>query len=295
MQSLNLTYGALLVSLIISSALYGITVLQTFIYYRRYPNDPWLTKLTVFLLWVLDTTHLVFCTITLYTYLITNFNSPGVFLLLWSMNLQIDCNGLIGLIAQCFFARRVLMMTGHIIPTVLIIGCGLTYFGLGILLTVKSFAVRGPDDLLGLRWIIAAGLGSAAAADIIIAATLCYHLLKSRTGFARTDSLISTLIAYCITTGLVTSVIAVACVITFEAAHSTYIWIGLFWIIGRCYVNSVLAALNIRVSLREKMIIPQSTFLHASALNPPPSFNSSSADGGRSKKTDHSVLEMNTL
>ena len=36
-----------------------------------------------------------------------------------------------------------------------------------------------------LQWVTCAGLGSAAAADIIIACALCYYLLKNRTGFER--------------------------------------------------------------------------------------------------------------
>ncbi|KIM43371.1 hypothetical protein M413DRAFT_444198 [Hebeloma cylindrosporum] len=156
-------------------------------------------------------------------------------------------------------------MTGNMISTVVIVVCGFIYLGLGILLTVKTFTLPGIDRLLKLRWLIATGLGCAAAADVIIAATLCCHLSKSRTGFARADSLISTLVVYSFTTGLITSLIAVASVITFQAMPMNYTWIGLFWIIGRCYVNSVLAALNVRVSLREKMAIPENTFLHLSA------------------------------
>jgi hypothetical protein len=36
-----------------------------------------------------------------------------------------------------------------------------------------------------LQWVTSAGLGSAAAADVIIAIALCYYLLQSRTGFER--------------------------------------------------------------------------------------------------------------
>ncbi|PPQ72296.1 hypothetical protein CVT26_007127 [Gymnopilus dilepis] len=79
----------------------------------------------------------------------------------------------------------------------------------------------------GREWVTSAGMGSAAAADITIAVSLCYYLMKSRTGFKRsvtplgsnvhstesaerpfqlnrTDSLISTLMIYSLTTGLVT-------------------------------------------------------------------------------------------
>jgi len=42
---------------------------------------------------------------------------------------------------------------------------------------------------------------------------------------------------------------------------TNYIWLGFFWLIGKCYVNSLLAALNSRDSLREQVAPQEGTFL----------------------------------
>ncbi|KAF8194240.1 hypothetical protein BJ912DRAFT_959910, partial [Pholiota molesta] len=77
MESLDSTYGAAFIGLVASAVLYGVTLLQTFLYYKQYPNDSLITKSIVFLLWILDTVHLILCTIAIYTYLVRNFHNPS--------------------------------------------------------------------------------------------------------------------------------------------------------------------------------------------------------------------------
>ncbi|KAF8158319.1 hypothetical protein B0H34DRAFT_797722 [Crassisporium funariophilum] len=299
MGSLDTTYGAAFIGLIASAVLYGVTLLQTFLYFKQYPNDSWLIKLIVFVLWILDTAHLFLCTIAIYTYLVTNFsNEAALHKSTWSMNLQTDCNGLIGLIVECFFARRVWIMSGNIIITGIIVILSCIHFGLGVLFTVEGFILVDTDRFPRLIWVTSTGLGSAAAADIIIAVALCYYLTKSRTGFARTDSLITTLIVYSLTTGLITSVIAFICVVTFATMPTNYVWLGFFWLIGKCYVNSLLAALsglyisiareetdaltrlNSRGSLREQAAPQDGTFLQLTPFRAVTTNNEPSSPGG---------------
>ncbi|KAJ3875728.1 hypothetical protein F5051DRAFT_413479 [Lentinula edodes] len=45
-----------------------------------------------------------------------------------------------------------------------------------------------------------------------------------------------------------------------------YIWLAFFWIDGKCYVNSCLAALNSRESLREKASPQDGSFLQLSRV-----------------------------
>lgn len=249
------TYGGALIGLVVGAILYGVTILQSYLYFRRYPQDYWFVKSMVILLWALDTVHLVLCTITIYWVLVTNYSNPEVLSQThWSMNLQTDCNGLIGLVVELFFARRVWIMSRNWVLTGVIIVLANVHFSLGIYFTVEAFLLASVKEFPKLIWVTSTGLGSAAAADIIIAVSLCFYLTRSRTGFKRTDSLISALIAYSLTTGLVTSVIASVCVVTFAIMPTNFVWLSFFWILGKCYVNSFLAALNSRDYLRERAI-----------------------------------------
>jgi len=265
---INVTYGSAFIGLVAGAILYGVTLLQTFLYYRTYPQDSRFIKILVFVVWILDTAHLVLCTVAMYWYLVMNFNNPEALnKTSWSMNLQTDCNGLIGLIVECFFARRVWIMSGNLWLTGLIVLLSCVHFGLGIVFTVEGFFLVQTSKFGQLIWVTSAGLGSAAAADIIIACALCYYLTKNRTGFSRTDSLITTLIAYSLTTGLITSVLAFIAVVTFATMPTNFIWLAFFWILGKCYVNSLLAALNSRDFLRGKVAPRDITLLQISPFH----------------------------
>jgi len=43
---------------------------------------------------------------------------------------------------------------------------------------------------------------------------------------------------------------------------TNFIWIGFYWITGKCYVNSIMAALNARDLIRDRAALSGSTFAH---------------------------------
>ncbi|OBZ69062.1 hypothetical protein A0H81_11094 [Grifola frondosa] len=301
MSVIDTTFGAALVGLVVASCLYGITLLQTYGYYkydkvasldcvgltssRQYPDDHLFVKSLVFTLLILDTLHVILCTRAIYWYLVTNFGSvDNLDITTWSMALQTDCNhvsqGLIGLIVEVFFARRVWLSklstfilisylpswttssepkrihNGHncrVGGTTFRPGSSL-YRGILVRFTLGRFSRFGE-----LTWVTCLGLGAAAAADILIAITMCFYLFRKRTGILRSDSVVTRLMIYSVNTGLLTSrltylsVIATICVVTFAAMPTNFVWLSFFWVMGKCYVNSFLALLNSRGSLREKV------------------------------------------
>jgi len=218
----------------------------------------------VAILWVLDTAHLVLCTISVYSVLVLNagqtdfLDKPN-----WSLNVQTDFNGLIGFIVECFYARRVWIVSRNIYLTVVILILAVVHFGLGIVFTIGSFQ-NTRQNFSNLVWVTSVGLGSAAAADMLIGISLCYYLSRSRTGFSRTDNLISTLMKYSLSTGFLTGIMACLVVLTFGIMPNNFVYLAFFWLLGKCYVNSVLAALNSRESLREKAHPPDGSFLNLS-------------------------------
>ncbi|KIJ52568.1 hypothetical protein M422DRAFT_776193 [Sphaerobolus stellatus SS14] len=147
MSDLGLTMGVALVGTLISAVLYGITVTQTYLYFQRFPQDNILIKLMVAVLWTLDTLHLALISHSMYFYLIQNFNHPDALAsAVWSFNSEVSVNGLIGLIVECFFARRMLRLSGgsRIGWFLAVIVCilSLIHFGLGIFFTDRLFQLR---------------------------------------------------------------------------------------------------------------------------------------------------------
>ncbi|KAK0477496.1 hypothetical protein EDD18DRAFT_1337885 [Armillaria luteobubalina] len=92
--SVDTTFGACYIGTIIAAILFGISNLQTVIYYKRYPNDWWVYRYSVAILWILDTLHVALSTHALYFYLITMFGDliGGLESGLWTMKLQLSLN-----------------------------------------------------------------------------------------------------------------------------------------------------------------------------------------------------------
>ncbi|KAK0442465.1 hypothetical protein EV421DRAFT_1904231 [Armillaria borealis] len=104
LPSVGNTFGACYIGSVIATILYGISNLQVLIYYKRYPNDWWVYRYLVALLWVLDTFHIAFSTHALYFYLITMFrNFLGALESdLWSMKLQLSLSNFIVVYVQWY-------------------------------------------------------------------------------------------------------------------------------------------------------------------------------------------------
>ncbi|KAG6376572.1 hypothetical protein JVT61DRAFT_1550 [Boletus reticuloceps] len=74
--SVDNTLGALLIGSLVAAAFWGVTSVQTYIYYHRYPDDPLFLKLVVVVLWILDTFDACLTSHIAYHYLVTNYMNP---------------------------------------------------------------------------------------------------------------------------------------------------------------------------------------------------------------------------
>ncbi|KAK0464659.1 histone acetylation protein-domain-containing protein [Desarmillaria tabescens] len=129
---------------------------------------------------------------------------------------QTGFNGLIALIVECFFARRVYICAvfnseakhhAHSLPVsknTFIAAIIVTLSCFHFIFTLKSLRLGSMGEFQQLIWVTSAGNGSLAAADILIAASLCFYLYRSRTGYES------------VATGLVSSLIGIGTVITAE-------------------------------------------------------------------------------
>ncbi|EGO01615.1 hypothetical protein SERLA73DRAFT_85396 [Serpula lacrymans var. lacrymans S7.3] len=252
MAALDNTFGAALIGVVVSATLYGVTCVQTWYYFGQYPNDTWYIKLLVAAVLVSDTIHQILISHTIYTYLVTNFGDPAALGdLVWSLIVEVLFNGFTALMVQSFLAMRIWRLSGKswiATGAVMILvfgefGCVLAYVGKA--LELETFAQLG--TLKDLSMTVNA---VAAAGDVLIAAILCTLLQNSRTGFRRSDTIINKLILFSINTGLLTSICAVASLISITAAPTTFIYIAFYFCLGRLYCNSLLATLNARKGIR---------------------------------------------
>ncbi|RXW22269.1 hypothetical protein EST38_g3576 [Candolleomyces aberdarensis] len=93
---------------------------------------------------------------------------------------------------------------------------------------------------------------TAVLADVLIAGSLCILLHGSRTGFRRTDALVTTLIVYAVNRCLLTATAAVVEVIVFSLRSYALWYLAIDFVIGKLYANSFLASLNSRQALQTR-------------------------------------------
>ncbi|KAK0432435.1 hypothetical protein EV421DRAFT_2000799 [Armillaria borealis] len=101
--SLGLTFGAVYLGTMAAVILFGITNLQTVIYYKKFPGDWWVYRYSVASLWILDALHVALSTHALYHYLINLFgNFVAIYNIVWSLKISILMNVLIVMDIQAY-------------------------------------------------------------------------------------------------------------------------------------------------------------------------------------------------
>ncbi|KAJ7278289.1 hypothetical protein C8J57DRAFT_1503194 [Mycena rebaudengoi] len=233
--------GTVFIGFTIATTLYGITILQTYLYFKHYSKDPVALKGFVFLLWLLDSLTTVFVAHSLYTYLVLNLAENEV----------VD---IITLLVQCFFGYQVFRFSKSKIISGFIVSLSLAAFCLDIKMVVQnsfqdlSIASLASRDVFVIGSIVQ---GLSALCDIVITVSLIYYLRGSKSGIMQsTNTLIDTLILYTVTRGMATAICQLMFMILNVAFPNDTFWQPFHQAVGKLYINSLLASLNFRASTK---------------------------------------------
>ncbi|KJA28904.1 hypothetical protein HYPSUDRAFT_74067 [Hypholoma sublateritium FD-334 SS-4] len=220
-------YRTVLIGYLLATSLYGITILQTFFYFRHYSKDYWPVKITVILLSALDTVATGLVTASLYTYLVDGFGKPILDIdiiplipkaeLIWTSTFATE-NGIVTAIiwvVQLFYAFQIWLVSRSKLIPAAIISLSLVAFALGIseldhfVLSFKNplfwppVLMRNLEDTFTIfqnpnlatlavkKDNIVRGVikGITVVADIIIASSLVTFFHSKRTGIKRQDEM----------------------------------------------------------------------------------------------------------
>ncbi|CAE6373621.1 unnamed protein product [Rhizoctonia solani] len=257
MSQMDSLFGATYIGVVVSTFLYGILTLQTYIYWFKYVHDSTFDRWFVLIMWVMDTLQTVCICHMQYHYTIINYANPAALQFNnWSLNFEVFFTAVITFMVQAFFARRAWFFTRRIgsrFTTTrktqllgVIIGT-LAFMGLvfGFMSFVMTFVLGRFSRFIDYRWLVGLWLGSASLCDVVVVYMLSTALMTQRTGFGRTDALINKLLWYTINTGLLTSIFAIADLICF-CTMNNLVHFGFNMALGKLYTNTLLATLNAR-------------------------------------------------
>ncbi|KAJ8502982.1 hypothetical protein ONZ45_g11265 [Pleurotus djamor] len=151
------------------------------------------------------------------------------------------------------FARRVFRLSGNWFITGFIVAVSLTDLICGLVITAKAFKLNSWLELGDLSTLFYLNFAAGTVSDGGVAFALCFYLYRSRTGFTKTDSLIRVLMLYIINTGFIVFVDATLGMVTYIAMPDNFVFLAFYLLLSKLYLNSYLASLNARESLRDKV------------------------------------------
>ncbi|KDR71983.1 hypothetical protein GALMADRAFT_143336 [Galerina marginata CBS 339.88] len=244
---LNDTFGALLIGVVISAGLFGVTCSQVFYYSQNYTSDGIVIKGVVATLLILEGLHSAFNIHAVYYYTILNYLNPlGLLQATWSIIMTLGVSSLIIFVVHLFYVRRVYHLSRKNIPLVaLLVTLSLGHFATAVAVTGLAFQLKlftavstKGGRLLG---IVDASLSLTVATDILTAASLSFYLHTNRSGIESTDTMINKLMTYAINNGVLTSLFDIIIVIFVTVEPDNLVFLAVHQIIGNLYTNSMMA------------------------------------------------------
>ncbi|KAJ7805119.1 hypothetical protein B0H14DRAFT_3485404 [Mycena olivaceomarginata] len=251
LPALDTVTGCLLVATWASSLLYMYEVYQGLYYFRYFKKDDWKLKTLVTVALLVDTVSIVGDYSGVYLYTITHAgdleylnNTP------WPLPLYSFTTGVLGMLVQSFLLIRYWRFTQNsLISLVLSLGIMIT---LGGVFAISCMVALYPsfNDRLKLEVPAAIWLVTEFVVDAGIASALLWEFKKASGILIHTKGILDRLTAVTIQSGAAAATLAVAALISYYTVPESNLSGAFLFPLGRVYVITLLANLNIRKSGR---------------------------------------------
>jgi len=228
---------------------------QVFYYFQQYSKkDDRITKAIVIATLISDTVHQALISHTVYVYVISYYYTPEKLgNIVWSLIVEVFFNGITALLVQSFFAFRIWKFSGrNIFVTVALAIFVVAEFVSVVVYFAKAISMDTFAELGSLKALSMTVNVLAVAGDVLITVVFCFLLHRSRNTLQRSNTMINLLIAFAVQTGLLTSLCAIASLVSIAVSPNTFIYISFYFLLGRLYCNSLLGTLNVRKAIRGK-------------------------------------------
>ncbi|KAJ4469964.1 hypothetical protein C8J55DRAFT_523130 [Lentinula edodes] len=249
------TYGIWLASMFLATILYGMGLLQAWLYFHWYSKDHWGVKLTVIALILFETIQITTFFAATYDTLINDFgNVPALFIITWMDSAQLIAGYVSAFTVQIYFGYCLYLLNKkQVFVTGLIMALALTQIGAGIAQTVRTKIIGSFLTIDSTKQITSLQSASALACDVVITTALYMTLKSKKTQVKATNTVLQTLMINAVNRGVLTAVAAAINLILFLALPGTfYFFLGLMTS-SKLYMNSMLATLNTRQHIAQAM------------------------------------------
>ncbi|KAI0636274.1 hypothetical protein C8Q77DRAFT_1102773 [Trametes polyzona] len=200
---------------------------------------------------LLETVHTVLPMHACYYYLVTNYFQPEVAQKgVWSLNVIPAEAGLIVVVAQSFFARRVYLIGGASkLVSIVAAAFFVAHLATSIVMTVEAFRINTIQDFTDkTKYISFASLVCAALADFLLSGAIIAALRRTQAKNQQNNgaSRIEVATLYILNTGLLTGVLhSVAAILSIAWPYRLY-WAATGLVALKLYAITLFAVLNSR-------------------------------------------------
>ncbi|KAJ6469031.1 hypothetical protein C8R47DRAFT_1302225 [Mycena vitilis] len=258
------TYGAWLTSLFLETILYGIGIVQAWLYVQWWwQKDGWSVKAPIIIVMFFETAQISFFYRSTYFRFVQRFGLIQEDLI-WSDSLQLLANYLTAFAVQIFFASRIYRLTRDnvrmyrtsAVGIYIVIALAFTQMSAGIAQTILSYRLRSYSKLEQTKAITTLQTAGSLACDIVITVYLCVFLQRNKTGLPRsTEKMLNTLMINAVNRGMLTAVTSAFTMALFLVLPNTFWFFLSLAPNSKLYMNSMLATLNMRQHIRDKVLM----------------------------------------
>ncbi|KAJ7114887.1 hypothetical protein C8R44DRAFT_880947 [Mycena epipterygia] len=253
--ALDGSLGALEIGTVVGTFLFGILTLQSFNYFRQFPEDSRTLKIMVVALWLLELAHTTCALQGIYVITVTFYGQPPSEFILNpppAHVLTILFSGGIVALVQIFFGNRIRVLSGRSYVFFLCIALAVLGFTCDMILVSYYLINNASYSQVDAKehWEALAAQIISPAGDVLIALSMCYCLWRVRTSeFNRTRGIVDTLLIWTVETTLVTSGAGIIQLIL-SLTRKDLAFVALYFIKSKLFSNAMLASLNGRARFR---------------------------------------------
>ncbi|KAF7760033.1 hypothetical protein Agabi119p4_11728 [Agaricus bisporus var. burnettii] len=280
-DEVNNTLGAAFFCFVCGCVLYGITLSQVYQYHRTYPEDAWDLKATAVLICLLDSLHSAFSIHMMWSWLVKGIGADITMArVIWSVKAVGDVYVFMILLVQGTYLSKIyrfsrerldIGITSIMIRIFVIIGGCLALAAVIVFLIELHRMEYLLDFASGAKWILYFAFAVTCVVDIGITVGMCTILTKSRIRVkgvqVATNAVLSKIIIFFISSGLLTTLVAIVYMILYSSIPDTLLFLGATFSFSKLYANSALAMLNGRRHLRSQLAPSYEFELPISALH----------------------------
>ncbi|KAK0226561.1 hypothetical protein IW262DRAFT_1266478 [Armillaria fumosa] len=232
--------------------LFGTLSVQLYLYYLAFPKDRKCTKYLVYGIYIVEFVQTMLLTHDAFAVFGYGFGDLEALIEIHFSWLIVPIIGAVAAsVGQGFYAYRIFVLSRSRLVSAFVICISLTSFVAALITGVRVFLSDGITALNDRKTSISVGIACVgyALCDIIIALCMTYYLMRSNTGFRRTQILVTKLIRLIIETGSLTAAAALVIVILFFAfPHQTF-YVTPALVISKLYANAIYTVLNSRIRI----------------------------------------------